>query len=228
MTNYVLVHGAFVGGSYWGEVARLLEADGHRVDVIEQLPSAGPDPGTLGDFQADVQEVTRAVEAVDAPVVLVAHSAGGAAATELADHPAVARTVYLAAMWPARGQSVLDLLSAGPPMDWATPQDDGTFRTVDDLDLLHQRLCADVDRERAEVELRRMVFQSGAGFATPSSAPDRAHPTTYIICEQDNAVPTAAQEQMSAAADEVHRLPSSHQPMISMPGRLAELLGRQG
>jgi hypothetical protein len=41
MSNYVLVHGGFVGGWYWRETAALLEKDGHRVHVVEQLPSAG-------------------------------------------------------------------------------------------------------------------------------------------------------------------------------------------
>jgi hypothetical protein len=59
-----------------------------------------------------------------------------------------------------------------------------------------------------------------------SSAPDRGHPTTYIICEHDQAVPPAAQEQWAAGADKVERLPSSHQPMVSMPDRLVALLTR--
>jgi hypothetical protein len=40
--------------------------------------------------------------------------------------------------------------------------------------------------------------------------PDRRHSTTYIVCEQDNAVPVAAQEQMAAMADNVERPPSFH------------------
>src|SRR6516165_1429702 len=118
VSNYVLVHGAFVGGSIWRETAALLEKDGHRVDVVEQLPSAGPDRATLGDLQADVEVVTRAVEAVGQPVVLVGHSYGGMVLTELADHPAVTHAVYLAAFWPTRGQSVMEILGGGPPPDW--------------------------------------------------------------------------------------------------------------
>ena len=63
-------------------------------------------------------------------------------------------------------------------------------------------------------------------IGVPSSAPDRKHPTTYIICEQDKAIPVAAQEQMAAAADRIERLPASHQPMASMPDKLAETLAR--
>jgi hypothetical protein len=46
-----------------------------------------------------------------------------------------------------------------------------------------------------------MMRQSIASVAAPSSAPDRGHPTTFIICEQDQALPPAAQEQTAAAAD---------------------------
>jgi pimeloyl-ACP methyl ester carboxylesterase len=86
--------------------------------------------------------------------------------------------------------------------------------------------CADVDKQRAEADLRRFLPQSIASATAPSTAPDRAHPTTYIICERDQAIPPAAQEQMAAAADHRHRLPSSHQPMTSMPDELADALGR--
>src|ERR1700710_856273 len=114
MANYVLVHGGFTGGAYWSDVARLLEKDGHRVDVVQQLPSAGPDPNVLGDLQADAQVVRRAVDAVGGPVILVGHSYGGMVITELADHPAVVHSVYVAAFWPQRGESVSDMFAGVP------------------------------------------------------------------------------------------------------------------
>jgi pimeloyl-ACP methyl ester carboxylesterase len=226
MTNYVLVHGGFVGGWYWGETAAMLEKGGHRVEVVEQMPSAGRDPASLGDLSADAACVRHVVESVGEPVVLVGHSYGGMVITELADHPAVAHTVYLSAFWPQRGLSITDMLGHGPLPNWLVPHDNGTVSVTDDLGLAHQALCADLDRERAAEELRRLQPQSLSSLGSPSSAPDRTHPTTYIICEQDNALPVAAQEQMAAAADHVERLPSSHQPMVSMPDKLAEILAR--
>ncbi|MCW2702075.1 MAG: putative esterase [Blastococcus sp.] len=225
MTNFVLVPGGFVGGWYWSEVADRLRKAGHRVEVIEQLPSAGTDPAALGDLAADADAVRQAVERVGEPVVLVGHSYGGMVITELADHPAVAHSVYLAAFWPQRGQSAMELLSSGPPPTWMSPHEDGTLRTTDDLEQLRQALCGDVDQERAYANLRRFLPQSIASATDSSTAPDRGHPTTYIICEQDQALPPVAQEQMAAAADHRHRLQSSHQPMTSMPDELAEALG---
>jgi len=226
MTNYVLVHGGFVGGWYWRETAALLEKDGHRVHVVEQMPSAGRDPASLGDLRADAEYVREIVDAVGEPVVLVGHSYGGMVITELADHPAVANTVYLSAFWPQRGQSLTDLLGDGPLPSWIVPHDNGTATVTDDLEVAHKALCADLDLERAAEELRRLIPQSISSMGTPSSAPDRKHHTTYIVCEQDNAIPVGAQEQMATAADRVERLPCSHQPMASMPDKLAELLAR--
>ncbi|MCW0212000.1 MAG: alpha/beta hydrolase [Pseudonocardia sp.] len=226
MSNFVLVHGGWVGGWYWADVARILQKAGHRVDVVEQLPSAGTDPAALGDLAADAAVVRQYVERVGAPVVLVGHSYGGMVITELAGHPAVSHSVYLAAMWPQRGQSALDLFAGGPLPTWFGPHEDGTLRVTDDLAVLRQVLCADVDPDRADADLRRMTPQSASSATSPSSAPDRGHPTTYIICEDDRALPPAAQEQLASAADFVERLPTSHQPMVAMPDGLAAILAR--
>jgi pimeloyl-ACP methyl ester carboxylesterase len=72
------------------------------------------------------------------------------------------------------------------------------------------------------------VLQSAASFGTPSTAPDRAHPTTYMIADQDsdNCLPVDAQEAMAANADYVVRLPAAHMVQLSRPDELAEALGR--
>ena len=82
--------------------------------------------------------------------------------------------------------------------------------------------------DRTHRMLSRFVRQSAAAFGTPSTAPDRAHPTTYMIAAQDsdNCVPVAAQEAMSANADYVVRLPAAHMVQLSRPDELAEALGR--
>ncbi len=172
MSNYVFVHGAFVDGSYWRDVAAILEKQGHRVVVVEQLPSAGRGPRALGDLKADTDCVRQTVESVGEPVVLVGHSYGGMVITELADHPAVAHTVYLSAFWPTQGQSVVDLLGGGPLPDWLVLHDDGTLEMTDDIEVRRHIECGDVDPERAAVNLRAMVPQSVTSFGAPSTAPE--------------------------------------------------------
>jgi pimeloyl-ACP methyl ester carboxylesterase len=226
VSSYVLVHGAFVSGSYWRDLSAILEKDGHRVEVIDQMPSAGTNAAALGDLKADTEMVRRTIESVGEPVVLVGHSYGGMVLTELADHPGIAHAVYLSAFWPTHGQSVMDILGGGPLPDWLLLRDDGALEMTDDLEVRRQIECGDVDSERAAQYLQQMVPQSVSSFASPSTAPERRHPTTYIICEHDQAVPPAAQEQWATAADHVVRLPSSHQAMVSMPDRLASVLAQ--
>jgi hypothetical protein len=120
----------------------------------------------------------------------------------------------------------MEILGGGPPPDWLIVRDDGTLAFTDDLEVRRQIECGDVDAERAAETLRNMVPQSVSSFAAPSTAPERGHPATYIICEHDQAVPPAAQEQWAANADSVVRLPSSHQAMVSMPDRLAAVLAQ--
>jgi hypothetical protein len=70
-----------------------------------------------------------------------------------------------------------------------------------------------------------LVLQSAASFfAPPSGAPARSHPTTYVLCTDDWAIPPAAQEAMSAAADSAVGLQSAHVLQLSHPEVLADVL----
>jgi len=198
------------------------------VTVVDQLPSAGPDPASLGDLTSDARHVRRMLDGLDAPVVLVGHSYGGMVITELADHPKVRHSVYLAAFWPQRGQSLLSVVGEDPMPAWITAREDGALEVSNDLEVMREAVCADLDRDQARELLSRVALQSAASFAVPSTAPDRAHPTTYIIAaqESDNSIPVPVQEAMAANADYVVRLPAAHFVQLSRPDELAEVLGR--
>ncbi len=225
MSTLVAVHGAFAGGYYWQDVVDRLEQQGHTTAIIERLPSHGADADSLGDLTADADHVRRVIEQIDGPVVLAGHSYGGMVITELADHPAVRHSIYVAAFWPDRGQSVSDMLGGALP-DWIVADDDGTVR-VGDASPVIEALGADVDVGRATDIHRRSQPMAMAALATPSTAPERAHTTTYVITEQDQAVPPPAQEAMAQRADRVVRLPTSHWVMFAAPDELAAVFMRE-
>lgn len=223
MGAYVLVHGGFCRSWIWDDTAAALSAHGHRVEAVD-LPTCGPDPAASGGLQDDVDTVRRALDGTGPGTVLVGHSAYGIVLTELADHPAVRHSVYVAAMHPERGQSIADLLGQLPEWLVVDPQE-GVVRVSDDPAVVRQALCADVDEDRFLREVYpRFVPSSSAVMAAPSSGPPPGHATTYVICEEDRAIPLAAQQAMSLRSDRVERLPSSHNPMLSMPERLAQVL----
>ncbi len=222
MTTFLLVHGGFCGGWVWADTAAALRDSGDDVHLVD-LPTSGKTAAGLGDLEADSAVVRHALADLD-EVVLVGHSGGGMALAELADHPKVRHSVYLAALWPQKGQSAADMLGAQMP-DWIVVRDDGAVQVTDDLEVARRTLCADVDADRFARDVHpRYLLTSLSGLTAPSSGPVRAHEATYVVCEQDQAIPVAAQEAMGAAFDRVERLPSSHSPMLSMPGRLAEVL----
>ncbi|MCD7444714.1 alpha/beta hydrolase [Streptomyces lincolnensis] len=52
----------------------------------------------------------------------------------------------------------------------------------------------------------------------------RTVPSTYVLCEDDVAIPLSLQEEMAKHAQRVRRLRSSHSPFLSRPAELARLL----
>jgi predicted alpha/beta hydrolase len=81
----------------WEAVRRRLGQAGITSSVVE-LP--------MTDLAADVAATQRVLAGLDAPVVSVGHSYGGAVITEAGAHPQVAHLLYLAAFPLSDGESV--------------------------------------------------------------------------------------------------------------------------
>ena len=145
---------------------------------------------------------------------------------ELADHPKVQHSVYVAALLPPKGQSALDVFGGQVPA-WMVVRDDGAAQVSDDAEVARQALCAEDEAEyfAREVHPRYLLTSLSSAQAVSTGRP-RTHPASYVVCEQDQAVPVQAQEATAATFERVERLPSSHSPMLSMPGRLAEVILR--
>ena len=222
-STLLLVHGAWSGGWVWEPLVEPLRERDVRVEVIDRLPSAGLDADQLGDLDADVEHVRARLSELGGSVVLCGHSYAGMVMTELADHPAVECSVYVTAFWPAEGQSLLDLVGGQPP-DWIVGRDDGTLAITEDVERARQVLFTDLDAARAARAYKRLVLQSTASFVAPSASPARSHPSTYVLCTEDQCIPLALQEAMARPADNVVRLQSAHFAQLSHPQELADLL----
>ena len=223
MTTFVLVHGAWAGGWMWDAVADDLRAGGAEVVAVD-LASVGADPSALGTLEDDIGIVRGAVEGAGGPVVLVGHSYGGVPVSAFADHDAVARTVYVAAVWPEDGQTLVEALSAGPPLTWFTPRADGAVELSPDHDLLHRVLLRDLPRDEALGVIARLRLHAASTLMAPALSPTPKHPTTYVVCEEDQAIVRPVQEHLAGRADEVVRMASDHCPMAARHEELAEVL----
>ncbi|WP_409467469.1 alpha/beta fold hydrolase [Streptomyces sp. HC307] len=209
----LLVHGAWHGGWCWEKLASVLHADGWRTRAVD-LPSAGGRAGV----QDDAQVVLGELERIEGPVVVVAHSYGGIPVSQaVAQAGNVSQIVYLAAYQLDVGESLLGFhgapVSPGPRDVEAVPDDPvGLF-------------YGDVPRSEAEQAAARLVPQSTQSFRDAlTRAGWHTIPSTYIVCEDDRALPVQSQQTLAARSGAVHRIKSSHSPFLSMPGELAALL----
>jgi pimeloyl-ACP methyl ester carboxylesterase len=213
----LLVHGAWHTSWAWQPlIAELSDIDVVTVD----LPSSGTDPQALGDLTADADVVRAALAGIEGPVVVVGHSYGGLPITEAATAEAgVAHLVYLCAFQLDVGDSLVSSLGGEVP-PWQEIHQTHVRVTMPEA-VFYNR----VSPELTEQAVAHLQLQSTGALTQPlSRAAWRELPSTYVVCEQDQAIPVFAQEAMSARADTVLRLDAGHSPFLSQPAELAAVL----
>ena len=219
LTNIVLVHGAWADGSSWSKVIPLLDATGFRVFAV-QLP--------LTSMADDVATVQRAIVLVDGPLLLVAHSYGGAVITQAGNDPKVAGLVYVAGFAPAEGQSAYDLAVANPtPALQQLQQDQFGFLKLTPTGI-REDFAQDLSDSEQAVLTATQSPTATAALSAPISTPAwRNKPCWFVIAARDRVVAPTLQatfaQQMNATSI---TLSSSHVAMLSQPYVVASFIRR--
>jgi pimeloyl-ACP methyl ester carboxylesterase len=215
----VLVHGAWHGPWCWDDLRPRLERLGWRT-TAPQLASASstgtePRPG----LYADAEVLAQHIDGIDGPVVLVGHSYGGAPVTEFAGRGIghVTHLVYVAAYQPDAGESLYAMHGAPTPDDVS-----GVVPVPDNpVDTFYNDVAPDV----AAAAARRLVPQTVRSWTEDViTAGWRTIPATYVLCEKDQALAPATQENFARRAGSLYRLASGHSPFLSVPDELADVL----
>jgi pimeloyl-ACP methyl ester carboxylesterase len=215
----VLVHGAFAESSSWDGVIVPLLGAGHRV-----IAAANP----LRSLATDAQAVADVVRSIDGPVVLVAHSYGGAVISNVpADAGNITGLVYVCGFAPDAGESAFALSEKFPGSTLGTairpvPRADGTTDLYIAEDKFHHQFCADVPAQQA---MRMAVTQRPAtqeALTEPSGDQPlwRESPSWFVIGDQDLNIPAALQRFMAkrAGARRTLEIPGgSHALAVSHP-----------
>ncbi|SMH49982.1 alpha/beta fold hydrolase [Maritimibacter sp. HL-12] len=232
MARFLLVHGSGHGAWCWRDVRPALVALGHEADALD-LPGSGDDSTPAGEVT--LEGYGEAILArLDAPSIVVGHSAGGYAIARAAEiAPAlISRLVYLCAYVPRPGVSLIEMRREAPEQPLAgaleTSADRLSYRFTDAA--VAANLCADCPPEALAFARRNLGWQPIAPQAEPFVATGKGAgiPRSYIVCEQDRTIPPAHQRSMAAgfAANDIFSLPTGHAPFLAAPGTLADLLDR--
>ncbi len=198
------------------------------IDVhIVTLTSSGKDPAVVGDMYADAEAIAQAAAAIDGPVVVVAHSYGGIPTTQAFPCAKnIRRLIYLAAFQLHAGES-LTSSNGGALMSWSKLHRRQGIRDYVEPMTPATVFYNDVDTLTARRAVAQLGYQSYASMRQPlTETAWRTIPSTYVICERDNAIPVAVQEVLAERADDVQRLSTSHSPFLSQPAALARLIRR--
>jgi pimeloyl-ACP methyl ester carboxylesterase len=222
----ILVHGAWHGSWCWERVTPLLAARGLAVHTVELPSVSAPESSAVREaaLSADASAVRAVMDAVAGPVVLCGHSYGGMVISLAASgRRRASRLTYLCAFMPEAGQSLL-ACGEGIPTPWIRALDDGM--TLPHLTRAADVFYADCDSATVRWAVSRLRPQPAAAYAEPVPDPAwREIPSTYIVCNEDRAIPAELQRSLFAPrAQQVLELAASHSPFLSQPAALAELL----
>jgi pimeloyl-ACP methyl ester carboxylesterase len=228
----VLVHGAWHGAWCWERLTPLL-ADAGIECIAVNLPGHGDDTGPLTDLHGDADRVRAVIDGVDGPVVLVGHSYGGMVITDAGVHPLVRHLVYVAALVPdieesAANAMAVEAQAAGVQIDSglaaAMVIDDDGITTLA-ADAVAAFLYNDCDAATQEWAAARVSPQPMTTLVqAPRAVAWRERPSTYIVCEKDQAIPPGLQRIFATRCTETIALPTDHSPFADRPDLLAPIL----
>jgi pimeloyl-ACP methyl ester carboxylesterase len=214
----VLVHGAFANAGCWAKLIPLLRAKGYTV-VASNCP--------LGSLAGDVDAVRQTIRMQDGPVLLVGNSWGGAVITEAGNESQVLGLVYIAAAAPDSGQSFNEWWKDYPAAPGAPEiKPYGKDRYVLTLEGFHRHFAHDLATDETELlYCTQGPYAAASNNELITNAAWRGKPSWMIIREQDYML-TIDLERDTARRMKAKTLilQSSHVPMISHPGEVADFI----
>lgn len=195
----LLVHGSWHGSWFWDPVIPFLVEGGRRAETVELPTVHARTKADLG-VADDAAHLRSAIEDIDGPVVVVAHSYGGIPANIAASGMnTVKHLVHLAAFVLDVEESLLGAVGGIPPA-WLTV-DGGLVSAGSPSATAASILYDGLDERIAEASAARLLPQSLKAFTDPvSAAAWHSVPSTYLLTERDRAIPRAAQEAMATRA----------------------------
>jgi pimeloyl-ACP methyl ester carboxylesterase len=223
----VLIHGAFAESASWDRVIDPLMAQGHRV-----VAAANP----LRSLAADAAAVSDLVRTIEGPVVLVAHSYGGAVMSNVAaDAGDITALVYANGFAPESGENCFGLAAKFPGSRLGeetvrpVPRSDGTTDFYVAPESFHDVFCQDVPVAQAALMAATQRPATQEALVEPSG--DRPLwkdvPSWFLTGSEDRIIPPELQRFMADRAGAQRAVVAegaSHAIASLQPGVVVELI----
>lgn len=206
VNNIVLVHGFWIDASSYSQTISTLLAEDYNVIAVQN---------PLTSLADDIAATKRVLAHIDDECILVGHSWGGMVITEAGNDDRVSGLVYIAALAPDAGESMMDMMSPyGKPSPHFQEQEGYIWISKEGVE---QILANDVSTEQAALLYATQLTPSASLPEAKAGPPAwRNKPSWYLVANNDQSVPPELQhklaERMGATTVVVE---SSHVVMIS-------------
>lgn len=234
MATFVMIHGAWHGGWCWRDVVARLCADGHEVHAPSLTGLAERKHLMSGQItlHTHISDIVNLIEHNDLrDVILVAHSYGGVVGANAAGRclPRIRHLVWVDAHVPHSGESWGDLTPRDVVQERVRAANEhglGIAIPVPDPSIwglsgaLHALAAARITPQPLGALLRGAKFDEVKVYALPK---------TYVSCEAPQLASLNVSRERAKAGSasgswRVEVMQTGHDPMLTQPGALAELL----
>ncbi|MCC3721131.1 alpha/beta hydrolase [Rouxiella badensis] len=214
--NIVLVHGAFVDGSGWDPVARILNKAGYKVSIVQEPQTS------LAD---DVAATRRVLALQSGKSLLVGHSYAGMIISDAGNDPSVSGLVYIAAFQPKQGESLLSLAKKYPPAAQSITETPDHFLYIKPENF-HADFAADLPVKETNLLAQSQLMPAVAAFAAPAGVPAwKTKPSWAVVATQDRAINPELERFMAKRAHStVTELKGNHAIYASQPEKIAAVI----
>lgn len=215
--NIVLVHGFWIDGSSYSEVISTLLAEGYEVVAVQN---------PLTSLADDVAATKRALNRIEGKCILVGHSWGGIVISEVGNDERVSGLVYIAALAPDAGESMIDLMSKYDTLSTAQHfQEEEGFIWIS-KEGLQTIFAGDIPVEKSALLYATQNPPSTSLLTAKIDSPAwKNKPNWYIVANNDKAVSPELQHDLAKRMNATTIvLESSHVPMISRAKEVVDVI----
>ncbi len=213
--NIVLVHGFWTDASSYSQVISTLLAEGYEVIAVQN---------PLTSLADDIAATKRALARIEGKCILVGNSWGGTVITEAGNDERVAGLVYIAALAPDAGESMIDLMSKYvPPSQYFQEQEGFVWILKEGVQkILGGDLTA---AQSALIHATQTPPSTSLTSAKVDSPAWKTKPSWYIVANNDQSVPPDLQRDLSKRMGaKTIAVESSHLAMISHAKEVLEVI----